>query len=90
MTIISSIRVVCPVCESRTFRWQNETVWVNGEGITHLDTDGSVKIDAYKVVNYPVLLQSHVATSINHKKIYGVAAHRVYHHKPVIPRPQHF
>ncbi len=70
MTIISSIRVVCPVCESRTFRWQNGTVWVNGKSFTHLDTDGSVKIDAYKVVNYPVLLQSLVATSINHKKKY--------------------
>jgi hypothetical protein len=41
---------------------------VNGKGFTHLDTDGSVKIDAYKVVNYPVLLQSLVATSINRRK----------------------
>lgn len=72
MTIISSIRLVCTVCESRTFRWQSETVWVNCKGLTHLDTDGSVKIDAYKVVNYPVLLQSLVATSINHKKKYTV------------------
>jgi hypothetical protein len=63
---------------------------VNGKGFTHLDTDGSVKIDAYKVVNYLVLIQSLVATSINHKKIYGVTAHRLYHHKPLIPRPQHF
>ncbi len=60
------------------------------QSFAHLDMDGSVKIDAYKVVNYPVLLQSLVATSISHKKIYGVAAHRIYHHKPLIPRPQHF
>ena len=38
------------------------------QSFAHLDMDGSVKIDAYKVVNYPVLLQSLVATSISHKK----------------------
>ncbi len=63
---------------------------VNGKGFTHLDTDGSVKIDAYKVVNYRFYCNLLSPLVLIAEKIYGVTAHCIYHHKPVIPRPQHF